>query len=251
MSTKIYTGFVTEETNFEVLLNGFKKLAKTFTNEYVDEISELIAETYVSRNDVWLAESYGKLEIRMQPSISDVWNEFFKMEKNEHVLVYHPMSVFLIPHNNKVYGYLLTERDRDFDYMLKEMPFLKEYGYWNNTDQPDEISDEEWEERYNTWREVLDEFKPLPQSGFEFELVPRNLVTRSLCTLDELLEDHGPDLETRLKNLARELVAKEDHAIISQMKTGAEWLQWEMSADVKKRQNDLIEKWRPILPQID
>tara|TARA_B100000614_G_scaffold258752_1_gene281847 strand:+ start:101457 stop:102284 length:828 start_codon:yes stop_codon:yes gene_type:complete len=33
---------------------------------------------------------------------------------------------------------------------------VEEYGYWNNTDQPDDVTDEEWEERGKIWEEACD-----------------------------------------------------------------------------------------------
>lgn len=32
---------------------------------------------------------------------------------------------------------------------------VERYGYWNNTDQPDDVSDEEWEERRAAWDRVF------------------------------------------------------------------------------------------------
>lgn len=34
---------------------------------------------------------------------------------------------------------------------LKNLPELQEYGYWNNSDMPEEITDREWEERGVVW----------------------------------------------------------------------------------------------------
>jgi hypothetical protein len=37
---------------------------------------------------------------------------------------------------------------------LREYTGLEEYGYWNNTDKPDQISDLEWDERCATWNRL-------------------------------------------------------------------------------------------------
>jgi hypothetical protein len=43
------------------------------------------------------------------------------------------------------------------DHRMKQLDvpgWAEEYGYWNNTDKPDDITDEEWDKRSDTWDAV-------------------------------------------------------------------------------------------------
>jgi len=72
---------------------------------------------------------------------------------------------------------------------------VEEYGYWNNTDQPDEITDEEWKERGKLWEEACD-MGPLvisiPQDSFFYGCYPRAVETI-------------PDFKYRLHRVARSI----------------------------------------------
>ena len=53
------------------------------------------------------------------------------------------------------------------DIFLKLTSFY-EYGYWDNTDMPDHVTEEEWEEREEAWSVV--DYRPMIFQGFSFEL---------------------------------------------------------------------------------
>lgn len=55
---------------------------------------------------------------------------------------------------------------------LGELPGLVEYAYWNNTDQPDGITDEEWDARGRAWDKALGDDGIPALSGFSITLVP-------------------------------------------------------------------------------
>jgi len=72
---------------------------------------------------------------------------------------------------------------------------IEEYGYWNNTDQPDEVTDEEWKERGKLWEEACD-MGPLiisiPQDSFFYGCYPRAI-------------EAIPDFKYRLHRVARSI----------------------------------------------
>jgi len=60
----------------------------------------------------------------------------------------HKGQYYIIPHSdalNKVFDFLKEDKD------------LYKYGYWNNVDEPEDVSDKEWEQRKNDWNEIFDE----------------------------------------------------------------------------------------------
>lgn len=61
-------------------------------------------------------------------------------------------------HEYEDYYYLIPYGVVDYDRwdFLDNNPQLEEFGYWDNTDKPEEISDGEWEERGRIWYAIID-----------------------------------------------------------------------------------------------
>lgn len=56
--------------------------------------------------------------------------------------------------------------------ILKKYFHIEEYGYWDNADKPDEISDDEWNKRKDDWEKALPDTLGVPrQNGFVIRLV--------------------------------------------------------------------------------
>ena len=58
---------------------------------------------------------------------------------------------------------------------------MKEYGYWNNTDKPDEISSKDWNKRRVNWDKALPTGVPI-MDGISIKLILKN---SSIFSLDE------------------------------------------------------------------
>lgn len=66
------------------------------------------------------------------------------------------VSVCFFEYNNNIYLKLFCGYyEKDFMNSLKELDILEEYDYWNNTDKPDNISNEEWKERALVWENIF------------------------------------------------------------------------------------------------
>lgn len=63
-------------------------------------------------------------------------------------------EIHIMPTKEKLLFTLYTEKD-EFKEIIESRPFIKEYIYQNQTDKPDEISDEEWDERARDWDEAI------------------------------------------------------------------------------------------------
>ena len=60
---------------------------------------------------------------------------------------------------DKILAFVMTEevaRRRAMDFW-ESLEGVEYYGYWNNTDMPDDISEEEWDQRGKDWDEALSE----------------------------------------------------------------------------------------------
>lgn len=71
-------------------------------------------------------------------------------------------NLFIYPVNNKVLFRISSvknltirkEGDEIIDLLQKEFPIIS-YDYWNSTDKPSDISEEEWDIRRNDWNKII------------------------------------------------------------------------------------------------
>ena len=61
-------------------------------------------------------------------------------------------NIYLFKGNCYAYVWGHEKLHNDIEYP----EWAEDYAYWNNTDRPDEITDEEWNARGDTWHEILD-----------------------------------------------------------------------------------------------
>lgn len=63
---------------------------------------------------------------------------------------------------------------------MDELGYVEEYGYWNNCDQPDHISDRRWERRRKKWDEIIDAGDGNWKHFAFIEVIPDFVLTRDL-----------------------------------------------------------------------
>ena len=96
------------------------------------------------------------------------------------------VSIVVIPIHDKTLA--MPYADHDVLYkLLTNRPEITEYAYWNNTDHPEDISDDEWEHRKVDWDEAL------PNIG-----IPKNngMVLHIVDAVSDILEHHYIDIKS-------------------------------------------------------
>lgn len=110
------------------------------------------------------------------------------------------VSLFLRVHHpsHTILGYLQEERVGVWDALIA-MDGVEDFSYWNNTDQPDDVSDEAWDQRRDCWNEVLDE----RQACFTLSWEPSfsRLAEEDLCAI--------PSLEERAHRIAHNTISRQ------------------------------------------
>lgn len=99
------------------------------------------------------------------------------------------------------------------DFLNKKLNNLgQSFEYWNNTDTPDEISQDEWDARGEVWNEIFEDSSIPSEVGLVVKLLP-DYYSPGIPSVDEL-EKNQPSFESRvkdkLKSLACEKMMKED-----------------------------------------
>ena len=78
-------------------------------------------------------------------------------------------SVVVIPWQGALYGISYHEEIEDNRRLLDD--FIEEYYYQDQTDKPDDVSDEEWQTRSGVWNDIFDRYVSPSEAGLTYEIV--------------------------------------------------------------------------------
>ena len=181
MSTKIYNGFRFTTTDM-------RKIHK-YIMEFRRELVPLIAQKYYQYIAFRAAYMYDRLMMRMPSGLANddgypnLKNGVMFAAMNEHdmrrrkvektglrdPIIDVEVSMAIIPIPMKTLGIIYVEHN-DFRDLWMSKPFVKEYGYWNNTDQPENLNNRQWDRRRKDWDNALKEFDAIPSmNGFSID----------------------------------------------------------------------------------
>lgn len=148
MSIKIYHGFK---------FKGSVTALQTLLSESAESYQKM-------KTDFW--ESVIPTNVQMQLSTKldnenafDMWDRLEKImdDADGNLDTNHCVCIRFI-NDNEAVGILVVNgfdcKEWYDDFFNK--PEIEEFGYWDNTDMPDDVTAEEWEERYQTWKPIID-----------------------------------------------------------------------------------------------
>jgi len=140
----------------------------------------------------------------------------------------------------------------------------KKYGYWNNTDRPDEVSEEEWDQRSEDWDKALGDSAPA-QVGFSYSCIGKHEIP-PIGQLD-YCEEFVKPVEERALRLAEDLLfdefvkeRKAENTDEDQDRTSYIFTLWRKFQDWKKdkgktrfeeKKNEISAKLNPNLTKDD
>lgn len=159
MSTKIYNGFQINSPdihrvmqmikNFRPIAEGYAfALAKTFMSHGVQDVTSRIKTM-----DEWFERRRAVQQLRRDPGVDTQFQ-----------LLLFPYAL-----HNCFYGIAYVDHEPWFNAWL-EQPGVSYFGYWNNTDGPENISEEAWKARGELWDELLGESGIPSMAGLSIEV---------------------------------------------------------------------------------
>lgn len=162
MSIKIYNGYYSEHKSLEEIQNlisdfYFKK-EENIINDYYNEIFFEIKSFIDDRRS---------LETNLYKEFMVKQNEDYLKAKRSSICVDidFETTICFKYYKNKFYWLLLIPNKKRRD-MIVEFFNLKDYEYYDNYDKPNDLTNKEWKERYNTWKNLLNNFGNIKNSGF-------------------------------------------------------------------------------------
>lgn len=229
MSTKIYNGIILENARTTQELWQFwdmvrKELIPIAEAEYKKVFFQSIVAMALylngyecTRVDLPFSEYTGKTRSDLMWFIrKSLYNTMKKNRIAESALDYNPsldfeVEVGIYPTKSKVLAIPFINNDALFK-KFYELPGIKDYGYWNNTDKPEDVTARQWTQRKKDWDSVLKgigiprENGPTMhivseediRTGFSTEGVDKEAVIHELCAsaaklklLNKTLKERG------------------------------------------------------------
>lgn len=220
MSTKIYNGLKLNISNINELKKELVEFnTKTLMPFYKKEYSKMIAALLTGKVDS--ARYKNKDNIDFKISIEETYHEIYKdvRDRTKEVLktnrrdveIDFDFNIVILPIENKTLAIVYSEQN-SFVELFKGLPFVEEYGYWDNSDKPDEISEEDWQTRNKDWNEVFKDSSIPSKCGFTFKLIEG---IEEYPDLNEVLSSI-PNIEKRTKVIVSEKIWEEVYKTISE-----------------------------------
>lgn len=225
MSTKIYNGLRFVSTDLYEIHQQFmdwRKRIHELTDEYENKMIALKVVQIIDRQTIIETDE------PIKNPMSHVWNEItdaqqeIKKTGRRQPAVDFDFEVSLMPHKGRVYGIVFCEQGpwvREF----MAQNWVEEFGYWNNTDPPEDMDEAEWDIRGEIWNDVLQNKAPA-QVGFTasctrpYSWPSREAVLAAIPSLDDRVRYLAKDIVFARKS--KELYPKD----VEPKKIGFEWL---------------------------
>ncbi len=187
MSTKIYNGF---------RVKGARTLDDAFALINTKENRQAVHDLIADKEAAWLARVImRKLDkagiypddpeitkaaiYAYSDSVRELADEIKKAKNGDgHSLVNFNAEVFLYPIRSGNRRYILGSYfmgESTLTEWFMGLPFIEEFGYWNNTDRPDEVTERQWSRRSQLWHEAFPGFESPVEAGVSIQLSPPNL----------------------------------------------------------------------------
>ena len=191
MSTKIYNGLRIKYMTMQELIPFSKELRaqlepiakEEFLKSYTKMLEEAIVFIQTGVQIDSCIHNYNELSALENPTFKDVnriidkeIRQFIKANKSattitESVSAFDfDTSLCVFPLSRKILAVPICNNERLMNALLKNEN-ITEYGYWNNTDKPDNVSNREWNTRKSDWDKALPGIGVLRENGFIFDLI--------------------------------------------------------------------------------
>lgn len=227
MSTKVYEGYKLDTTDINVLFEKTEKIRRKIKIVAVDQFAKLIVRKFTQfyDNDYDLESVLKEMVLMVETDKRIDFELKWKRENGLSEPLYRIITDLADARHRKSYYSETRDVDCDFHLILNVFgykdkivlyPFyeqkkystvlqeeFEEYGYFNNSDKPEKISDKDWDERSDAWNYVLDNQEPLQYNAYKsYESVINFFSEDEVKDFKNKLISHIPSDDERAKDLA-------------------------------------------------
>jgi hypothetical protein len=222
MSITIYNGYKLPAMNVRELnefILRFRALAEKKASQLcasalsnlishdLDELSVFGKEQFIMRNlkrdgiDMDKANQkfrYCSTSLHTYMDMRDRYYEIQRTSRRDPAMDYDCEAIF-IPMKDKILALFYAE-SKELRELFKSQKEVAEYGYWNNVEPPEKVTDEEWKEREKIWLQVWSNDKQARELGMNILFV-KGLPERHEIELEDIVANMS-SIEERAKYVA-------------------------------------------------
>lgn len=212
MSMTIYTGFKLKANTIEEAY----EIAEDFRLK-ANEIAEEETIKWIAREAAHLFDeaTLAGQEPELTRKVSEARYDFMRTSSEQDRKQSRDFSgvdmtseIVIFPTDKGIVGILYTENSKIED-AWKSLPEVEDFSYWNNSDHPEDVLDEEWEERSRVWNKVFESRRgSIPSSALRGITITFTLNQQQFLLDRELVNDFWPTMEERVGSMARGRVIK-------------------------------------------
>lgn len=169
MSTKIYNGLRFVSPDMREVYDQLHSLRAAFLTQAEAAMARVVA--ILTSDAIDRAALAGEAcDGALFAAVQKVWDrqKRIKAEGRRDPAVDFEFNIVIVPAGDRLLGLPFCEHGA-WVKALMARPFVEEYGYWNNSDGPDGLSNAEWAERGETWRVALGKSGVPSEHGLVFE----------------------------------------------------------------------------------
>lgn len=215
MSTTIYTGFKFKTDDIYEAMKDINEFRK-----HVKEVVDLKREFYFANEMQVLfdAVTAEKRSLKKGDSVYGVVaSNFYEKYRNSRANEYsrddtvdYETSIVIFPFEEKLYGMVFSAlRELTSDWFAQD--FIEDYHYQNQSDMPEDVTEEDWSERARVWEGIL-EISSIPSNaGMTVQLVEGMPL---LPQMDKVIK-HFDSFERRCERMAENVLFEEKNKKIS------------------------------------
>jgi len=162
MSTKLYNGIKFKSNDIREVLDQLISIKNKANEIALDLLDDRSLALFIESNNLLDKDKWEISREILDALESSNYNKWkFKPRMYFSVVIYPTKE-------GDIYGYYFDSDKKEFNDLLK--PFYTDFHYQNNSDKPDDISDEEWKFRELKWDELLPGDK-FADSGLKYDIV--------------------------------------------------------------------------------
>lgn len=165
MSIKIYDGLRIKNAREEEVIEKLDSLKTLFKEVLKKTIAKKISSEYFNMVDNVFNNDNPPIPFDYAQNIFKKEMKNIKTDKRS-IMFQNDFVIYIKQHESDVYLYPFYRELNDLNILMEKIPELEEFGYWDDTDKPDEISNSHWNKREKIWNEVYNKYT-FEESGFK------------------------------------------------------------------------------------
>lgn len=244
MSWKIYNGFIFKDINtLESALDFFQKNLDVFAKVADEHWKKLIISKAIAEYDNECAENIKKPVNQLNAALGLFWEYERDNLKNNRksftdVAVLPSVASVKIKGKKRVIGILFCD-NKELLETFYSMPEIEEYAYFNNSDTPEEISQEDWNYRGKVWDKLFETNMTANKTMFSYDIIGEKEICRDPKITQEDVDKYNIPFQDRVEGAVRHQLLK--NKTFSNLDGYSEFMRRPDTIEAKERLTPVIE----------